>query len=60
MLRTFLLLVDLLTNYQAIAAFTRDLLLFGMGNAGLVGLLASVEAVRRSRLHRNDLTASRV
>jgi len=60
MLRTFLLVVDLLTNYQEIAAFARDILLFGMGNAGVVGVLGSVEAVRRLKLHRNDLTASRV
>jgi len=37
MLRTLLLLLDVLTNYQAIAAFARDMLLFGMGNAAAVG-----------------------
>lgn len=60
MMRTLLLLLDLLTNYQAVAAFARDMLLFGMGNAGMAGLLGGVEAVRRLKLHRNELTASRV
>jgi hypothetical protein len=60
MIRALLLLLDLLTNYQAISAFARDLLLFGMGNAGMVGLLGSLEVVRRLKLRRNDLTAARV
>jgi hypothetical protein len=59
MIRTFLLLLDLLTNYQAVAALVRDVFTFGIANAGMVCLLSSLEVVRRSKLRRNDLTTSR-
>ena len=60
MIRTFLLLLDLLTNYQAVAALVRDIFTFGMANAGVVVLLGSFEVVRRLKLRRSDLTTSRI
>jgi hypothetical protein len=59
MTHTFLFLLDLLANSQAVAALVRDLLTFGAANTGLACFLGSLEIFRRSRLRTNQSAFSR-
>jgi len=59
MTHTFLFLLDLLANSQAVAALLRDLLTFGAANTGFACLLGSLEILRRSRLRTNQSAFSR-
>lgn len=52
MIHTLFALLDLLTNFQAMAALTRELLTFGLANTGIGCLFGSFEILRRSKLRR--------
>lgn len=54
MIRSLVLLLDLLTNYQAVECFARDVFTFGLANAAFVSLLGCVEILRRLKLRRNS------
>ncbi|HKV61482.1 MAG TPA: hypothetical protein VJO16_06190 [Candidatus Acidoferrum sp.] len=59
MIRSLVLLLDLLTNYQAMEALARDVFTFGMANTVLVCFLGCVEIVRRIKLRRPAVAPSR-
>jgi hypothetical protein len=60
MTHTLILLLELLTNSQAVAALVRDLLTFGAANTAFACLFGSLEIVRRTRLRPNQIAFSRV
>lgn len=52
MIRSLVLLLDLLTNYQAVEALARDVFTFGLANTGVACIFVSFEIVRRVKLRR--------
>jgi hypothetical protein len=59
-IRSLILLLDLLTNYQAVEALARDVFTFGLVNTGVACIFASFEIVRRLKLRRTAAELSRV
>jgi hypothetical protein len=59
MLHALILLLDLMTDRQAMTALAHDAFTFGLANTGIACLLGGFEIVRRSKLHRNDPAPSR-
>jgi len=59
MIRPLVLLLDLLTNYQAVACFAHEVFTFGLANTAFVCLLGSGEIFRRIRLRRPAIAPSR-
>jgi len=59
MIQTLVLLMNLLTNEQAVSALARDVLTFGLTNVGIALFLASVVMLRRLLRDRRDLAPSR-
>jgi len=59
MIQTLVLLMNLLTNEQAVSALARDVLTFGLTNVGIALFLASVVMRRRLLRGRRDLAPSR-
>jgi hypothetical protein len=53
MIRFLLLLLDLLTNFQAVEALTRNVLTLGLANTAIACLLGSFEIVHRVRFRQN-------
>jgi hypothetical protein len=53
MIRSLDLLLDLLTNSQALEALARDVFTFGLVNTGIVFIFAGFEIVRRWKLSRS-------
>jgi hypothetical protein len=59
MIRSLVLLLDLLTNSQALEALARDVFTFGLVNTGIACVFASFEIVRRRKLRRSAVAPSR-
>jgi hypothetical protein len=59
MIHTLFALLDLLTNCQALAALSRELLTFGLANTGIACLFGSFELVRRLKLRGTAAAPSR-
>jgi hypothetical protein len=59
MIRSLVLLLDLLTHYQAMEALARCVLTFGMVNTALACFLGCVEIIRRIKLRRPAVGPSR-
>jgi hypothetical protein len=59
MIHTLFALLDMLTDFQAMTALTRELLTFGLFNAGMALLLGSFEIVRRSKCRQTIAVPSR-
>jgi hypothetical protein len=59
MIRSLVLLLDLLTNSQALEALARDVFTLGLVNTGIACIFAGFEIVRRLKLHRNTVAPSR-
>jgi hypothetical protein len=59
MIRSLVLLLDLLTDYQALEALARDVFTFGLVNTSIACILASFEIVRRLKLRRSIAAPSR-
>jgi hypothetical protein len=53
MIRALVLLLDLLTNSQALEALARDIFTFGLVNTGIGCIFAGFEIVRRWKLRRS-------
>lgn len=60
MIRSLVLLLDLLTNYQTVEALARDVFTFGLVNTGVACFFTSFEIVRRLKLRRTAAELSRV
>ena len=52
MVRVLVLLLDLLTNYQAVESLARDVVTVGLASTGMACLFGSFEIVRRLKLRR--------
>jgi hypothetical protein len=59
MIRSLDLLLDLLTNSQALEALTRGVFTFGLVNTGIACIFAGFEIVRRLKLRRSTAAPSR-
>jgi hypothetical protein len=59
MIRALLLLLNLLTDYQALEALARDVFTFGLVNTGIACMLTGFAIVRRSKLRRSTTAPSR-
>jgi hypothetical protein len=59
MIQSLVLLVDLLTNYQAVESLARDVFSFGLANTAIAILFVGYEIIRRIKLHRNQAALSR-
>ena len=59
MIHTLVLLMNLLTNEQALSTLARDVLTFGLANVGIALFLASLVMLRRLLLGRRDVAPSR-
>jgi hypothetical protein len=59
MIRSLVLLLDLLTNYQAVEALARCVFTFGMANTALACFLGSFEILRRIKVRRPAVAPSR-
>jgi len=59
MIRSLVLLLDLLTNYQAMEALARCVFTFGVVNTALTCFLGSVEILRRTRVRLPAAASSR-
>ena len=59
MIHTLFALLDMLTDFQAMTALTRELLTFGLFNTGFAFLLGSFEIVRRSKCRQTIAVPSR-
>jgi hypothetical protein len=59
MIHTLVLLMNLLTNEQAVSALARDVLTFGLTNVGIALFLASLVILRRLLRGRRDVAPSR-
>jgi hypothetical protein len=53
MIQALVLLLDLLTNSQALEALARDVFTFGLVNTGIACIFASFGIVRRWKVRRN-------
>jgi len=53
MIRALVLLLDLLTNSQALEALAREVFTFGLVNTGIACIFAGFEIVRRLKLRRS-------
>jgi hypothetical protein len=60
MIHTLVLLMNLLTNEQAVSALARDVLTFGLTNVGIALFLASLLILRHLIRGRRDVVLSRV
>jgi hypothetical protein len=58
MIHTLVLLMNLLTNEQAVSALARDALTFGLTNVGTALFLASLVVFRRLLRGRGDVAPS--
>ena len=59
MLRVLVVLLDLLTNYQAVESLARYVFTLGSASTGIVFLFGSFEIVRCLKLRRNIAMPSR-
>jgi hypothetical protein len=59
MIRSLVLLLDLLTNYQTVETLARCVFSFGVVNTALACFLGCVEIIRRIRLRRLAVAPSR-
>jgi hypothetical protein len=59
MIRSLVLLLDLLTNSQALEALAHDVFTFGLVNTSIACIFASFEIVRRLKLRRSIPAPSR-
>jgi hypothetical protein len=59
MIRSLVLLLDLLTDSQLLEALARDVFTFGLVNTGIACIFASFEIVRRSKFRRPTAAPSR-
>jgi hypothetical protein len=59
MMRSLVLLLDLLTNSQALEALARDIFTFGLANTGISCIFAGFAIVRRLKLRRNTAAPPR-
>ena len=59
MIRAIVLLLDLLTNYQAVEALARDVFTLGLVNTGIACLVGGFEIISRLKLHRGTARPSR-
>jgi hypothetical protein len=58
MIRSLLLFLDFLTNYQAVEVLARDVFTIGLANTALACLIGGFEIVRRLKLRRTDAVRS--
>lgn len=59
MIRFLFLLLDLLTNHQALAVLARDVFALGLSSTGIACLMAGFQIVRRLKLRRTAAAPSR-
>ena len=59
MIKALVVLLDSLTNYQAVADLVHAVFLFGVANTGIVFVLVSFMIVRRWMIRRNGAAPSR-
>jgi hypothetical protein len=59
MIRLLLLLLDLLTNHQALEALARHVFVVGLANTGIACLIGGFAIVRRLKPRRVTTTPSR-
>ena len=59
MVRALILLLDLLTNYQAVESLARDVFRLGLASTGIACLFGGFEIVSRLKLHRGNARPSR-
>ena len=60
MVRSLVLLLDLLTDYQDVEAIARNVFTFGLANTAMVCLICGFEIVRRMKAHETAASPPRI